>query len=123
MLTIVQINRDGPKLALFLSEVQLNYPPVFSQISHILVGNHEKSPKLLHPVDVRSGFQRDGATHRLYICFASRPTDLVKWLHELQEYLPGQYRLLGGDSYIFLGLPEPQEGFIDGICIAIAPSK
>ena len=118
---IIQIARHGEdKFALFPSEDEMADPAFFSQISHILLGNHPHSDLLLQPVGLGTDFSKAKATHYIYICFYSLPKNLVSWVGSIQQHLPPNYWVVGGLDPVTAFLAKPQIGTLTLISVACA---
>lgn len=123
MLTIIQIDRtEQNRFALFPTESEMTDPAFFSQICHIMLGNHPASQKLLYPVEPGTALAKSGVTNFIYIAFFTLPFDTTAWIKSIAEHLPPNLLIVGGSFLLTnVKLAEPQEGSFTAAILGVAP--
>lgn len=123
-ITTLHIHRSqGNRLAILPREDQMASPAFFTQICHILMGNHPLSATVLYPVEPGTSLSQVGASRFLYLCFYTLPESIAKWIYGIERFLPPNYGLVGGGSLMQVALAIPQVGSFPAICLGVAPSN
>ncbi len=115
---------DKEYLAVFPQESQMANPGYIAQIPHLLFGNHELTNELLYKVvEPNVVFGDKSVISYIYICFFENPALVLKWIKDINSFVPKGWSIAWNGSYLEYRLGGMQVGKVFAARIGLAKTN